>query len=49
MVKVVLHEVVLGQILEVGMLDQRDVAGAEETDIHGVDRRLLELFGFVCS
>jgi hypothetical protein len=35
-VEVVLEKVVLGQVLEVGVLDQRYVRGAEEPDIHGV-------------
>lgn len=33
-VQVVLEEVVLGKVLDVGVLDQRDVGGAEDADIH---------------
>lgn len=33
-VQVVLHKVVLGQVLEVGVLDQRDVARLEAADVH---------------
>jgi hypothetical protein len=35
-VQVVLEEVVLGQVLEVGVLDQRDVRRSEDADIHRV-------------
>jgi hypothetical protein len=34
-VQVVLEEIVLGQVLEVGVLDQRYVGRAEEADVHG--------------
>lgn len=34
-VEVVLHEVVLWQVLEVRMLDQRDVPRLETADVHG--------------
>lgn len=35
-VEVVLEEVVLGEVLEVGVLDEGDVGGAEEADVHCV-------------
>ena len=35
-VEVVLEEVVLGEVLEVGVLDQWDVGGLKESDIHYV-------------
>lgn len=34
MVEVVFHEVVLGEVGEVGLLDVGEVRGAEEADIH---------------
>lgn len=34
-VEVVLEEVVLGQVLQVGVLDQREVGRGEEADVHG--------------
>ena len=33
-VQVVLEEVVLGKVLDVGVLDQRNIRGAEDADIH---------------
>ena len=35
MVQVVFEEVVLGQVLEVGVLDQREILAAEDADVHG--------------
>lgn len=35
MVEVVLEEVVFGEVLEVGVLDEREVGGFEDSDIHG--------------
>lgn len=35
MVEIVFEEVVLGQVLQVGVLDQREVRRLEEADIHG--------------
>lgn len=35
MVEVVFEKVVFGEIGDVGLLDVRDVGGAEEADIHG--------------
>lgn len=35
-VQVVLEEVVLGQVLQVGVLDQRQVRAREQPDVHGL-------------
>lgn len=35
MVEIVLEEVVLGEVFEVGVLDEREVGGLQDPDIHG--------------
>lgn len=41
MVEVVLEEVVLGEVLEVGMLDEREVRRPQHADVHGETRKRL--------
>jgi hypothetical protein len=40
-IEVVLEEVVLGQVLEIGVLDEGEVGGFEETDVHFGQERCL--------